>query len=118
MANNRVLAAAFGVVIASYLLAALILGHTAGTFVGMSPLLLWTVFFIAALPVLVFTPAVMLKFRWTAAGAIIAGLIRIIVAISLLANAPLSVTIRFGAAVGLILALFFTYFSFRAYREK
>jgi len=66
--------------------------------------------------VLIFTPVVMSKARWTALGAVVAGVIAIIAAILGLVTIPPSLVV--GPGVGLVLALLFTYFSFRAYQQK
>jgi hypothetical protein len=72
MTNNRVLAAAFGVLSVAWIL----YGFTFGYFVGLPSSMLWTDF-TATLLILIFTPAIMLKARWTALGAMIVGVIRI-----------------------------------------
>jgi len=111
MTNNRGLAAAFGVLIVAWIL----LGHTAGYFIGLSASTLW-IDFITTLLVLIFTPAVMSKARWTALGAMIVGVINVIKDILGIVIVPTSKA--FGPAGGAVLALLFTYFSFRAYQQK
>jgi hypothetical protein len=111
MPNNRELAAAFGVLSVAWFL----FGHTNGFFIGLPSLIIWTDF-VTYLLMLIFTPAVMYKARWTALGAVVAGVIRIIRSILGLISLPTSLV--YGPAVALILALVFTYFSFRAYQQK
>jgi len=111
MTNNRGLAAAFGVLMVAWIL----LGHSAGYFIGLSASTVW-IDFITTLLVLIFTPAVMSKARWTALGAVVVGAINVIKDIGGLIIAPLSMA--YGPAVALVLALVFTYFSFQAYRQK
>ena len=111
MTNNRALAAAFGVLRVAWIL----LGHTTGYFIGLSASTLW-IDFITTLLVLIFTPAVMSKARWTALGAVVVGAINVIKDIGGLMIAPLSMA--YGPAGALVLALVFTYFSFQAYRQK
>lgn len=111
MTNNRGLAAAFGVLIVAWIL----LGHSAGYFIGLSASTVW-IDFITTLLVLIFTPAVMSKARWTALGAVVVGAINVIKDIGGLIIAPLSMA--YGPAGALVLALVFTYFSFQAYRQK
>jgi len=111
MADNRVLAAAFGVLIVAWALRS----HTAGFFIGMPAPSLW-IGFVATVLVLIFTPAVMIKARWTVTGAVIVGVINIIMHIFAVNLMPMGKV--YGPAVSLILAVLFTYFSFRAYLEK
>jgi hypothetical protein len=111
MPNNRELAAAFGVLVVGWVL----LGYTIGYFAGESASTLWIIF-ITTVPVLIFTPAVMSKVRWTALVAVIAGVINIISAVIGLTASPMSLI--YGPAVAFVLGLFFTYFSFRAYQQK
>jgi len=112
-AKHRELAAAFGVLAVAWVL----IGYTIGYFAqaGESAATLWTIFVTTAL-VLVFTPAVMSKARWTALGAVIAGIINIISGILGLTASPMSLV--YGPAVAVVLGLLFTYFSFRAYQQK
>jgi hypothetical protein len=111
MTKNRELAATFGVLSVAWIL----LGHTTGYFIGLSASTVWTSS-IATLLVLIFTPAVMSKARWTAAGAVIVGVINIITHIVGVTMIPMSMA--FGSVVAIVLALLFTYFSFRAYQQK
>jgi len=111
MPNNRVLAAAAGVLTVAWFM----LGGAVGFFVGLPAWLIWTDF-VTYLLVLIFTPAVMSKAGWTAPGAVTAGVIRMIRGIVGLISLPTSEL--FGPAVGFVLGLLFTYFSFRAYQEK
>jgi hypothetical protein len=111
MPNNRESAAAFGVLSVAWFM----LGHSVGFFVGMSAFIIWTDF-VTYLLVLIFTPAVMSKARWTALGAVTAGVIRIIRGILGLISLPMSLV--HAPAIGIVLALGFTYFSFRAYQQK
>ena len=73
MTNNRLLVGTFGVLLVAWDL----VNIADGFFVGSLSLMLWTAVAVTLL-ILVFTPAVMLKARWTALGAVIAGVIRII----------------------------------------
>jgi hypothetical protein len=111
MTNNRVLAAAFGVLLVAWDL----VNIAEGFFVGSMSLMLWTAVTVTLL-ILIFTPAVMFKARWTALGTVIAGVIRIITATMGLTMLPMS--LLYGPVVTIVLALPFTYFSFRAYQEK
>ena len=111
MINNRGLAAAFGVLSVAWVL----LGHTVGYFIGLSASTVW-IDFVSTLLVLIFTPAVMSKARWTAPGSVIVGVINIIKDILGLITVPMRML--HGPAVAVVLALLFTYFSFRAYQEK
>jgi hypothetical protein len=111
MTKNRELAAAFGVLSVAWIL----LGHTSGYFIGLSASNVW-IDSVATLLVLIFTPAVMSKARWTAPGAVIVGVIDIIKDLRGTITMPMSMA--FGPAVALVLALLFTYFSFRAYQQK
>jgi len=111
MPTNRELAAAIGVLTVAFVL----LAYTAGLDVGLPVSTRW-IALIANLLVLIFTPVVMSKARWTALGAVVAGVIAIIAAILGLATIPPSLVV--GPGVGLVLALLFTYFSFRAYQQK
>jgi hypothetical protein len=58
----------------------------------------------------------MSKARWTALGATIAGVIKVIWHVIAVTQMPVS--LLYGPVVALVLALLFTYFSFRAYQEK
>jgi hypothetical protein len=111
MTNNRELAAAFGVASVAWIL----LGHSIGFFVGLPAFAIWMDFVITLL-VLIFTPAVMLKARWTALSAMIVGVIKVIWHIVAVTQLPVSML--YGPVVALVLALLFTYFSFRAYQQK
>jgi hypothetical protein len=111
MTNNRGLAAAFGVLSVAWVL----LGHTVGFFIGLPAFILWMEF-VTLLLLLIFTPAVMFKARWTALGAVIVGVIRIIW--DILGLASFHASLLYGPAVALVLVLFFTYFAFRGYQQK
>jgi hypothetical protein len=111
MPTSRELAAAFGVLIVGQVL----LGLAIGFFAGLSSSFIW-VDSITALLVLIFTPIVMLKARWTALGAVIVGVVRIATRISSLMELPTS--LWYGPVPALVLALLFTYFSFQAYRHE
>jgi hypothetical protein len=114
MRNNREIPAALGVLAVGWIF----LGYTIGYFAqaGLPASDLWITFVTTAL-VLIFTPAVMLKARWTALGAVIAGIIYIIPnVIALAAGVPMS--LLYGPVIAVVLGLFFTYFSFRAYQQK
>jgi len=113
MTDNRVLAAAFGVLLVAWVLAA----WTSGFFtrVSLPASTLW-IDFVVTLLVLIFTPAVMSKASWTAPGAVIVGVIKIITDVGGLTMLPMSMI--YGPAIGLVLGLLFTYFSFRAYQKK
>ena len=111
MTNNRVLAATFGVLSVGWFM----FRHTTGFYAGFPASTLWIDFTIYLL-MLIFTPAVMSKARWTAPGAVTAGVIRMIRGIIGLISLPTSKL--FGPPVGIVLGLLFTYFSFRAYQEK
>jgi hypothetical protein len=111
MTNNRIPAAAFGVLLVAWDL----VNIADGFFVSSMSLMLWTAVTVTLL-ILIFTPAVMFKARWTALGTVIAGVIRIITATMGLTMLPMS--LLYGPVVTIVLALPFTYFSFRAYQEK
>jgi hypothetical protein len=111
MPNNRELAAAFGVLVVAWIF----LGYTIGYFAQAPTYALWLVF-LTTVPVLVFTPAVMSKARWTAIGATIVGVINLVSAILGLPLTPMSLI--YGPAVAVVLGALFTYFSFRAYQQK
>jgi uncharacterized membrane protein YgaE (UPF0421/DUF939 family) len=119
MTNNRALAAAFGVINSGTFL----LYHTAGIFLPPNnfPEVIWSGFIVYLL-VMIFTPALMVKARWTALGAMLVGVIvltRPILRIT--AGFWDRLTLFFGgwaATILLLLALPFIYFSFRAYQEK
>jgi hypothetical protein len=114
MTNNRVLAAAFGVInVGTFLLM-----HTVGIFLPPNnfPAVIWSGFVVYLL-VMIFTPALMLKARWTALGAVIVGVLAFIRPILRAITLPLF----FGGWAALILAILalpFIYFSFRAFQEK
>lgn len=109
--TNRELAAAFGVLIVAWDL----FGYTIGFFSGFPASTLWMAFVVGLL-VLIFTPAVMSEASWTAPGAVIVGVIKIVVDILGITMMPMSKV--YGPVVSLVLVLVFTYFSFRAYQEK
>jgi hypothetical protein len=111
MPTNREFAAAFGVISVAWVL----LGFTIGFFVSMPASDIW-MNFIVTLLVLIFTPAVMLKARWTVLGAVIVGVTRIVLEIAGLIMLPSSLV--YGPVVALVVALLFTYFSYRAYKQK
>jgi hypothetical protein len=118
MTDNRELAAVFGVLAVAWIL----LAHTIGWYaqVAASGYViisneLW-IAFVTTVPILIFTPAVMSKARWTAPGAVIVGVIGIITSILGLTTTPMNLV--YGPAVWFVLTLLFTYFSFRAYRQK
>ena len=93
----------------------MLLGIPTGYFTGLPASALW-IDFVTSLLVLIFTPVVMLKARWTALGAMIVGVINIIKDILGVVMMPPS--LAFGPAVAIVLMLLFTYFSLRAYQEK
>lgn len=111
MVNNRVLAAAFGVLLVGWYM----VRWPIGFFLQLPALVGWVDFVTYSL-ILIFTPAVMLKARWTALGAMVAGVVRILIGIYGTITLPMSY--KYGPVVGFLLGLIFTYFSFRAYREK
>jgi len=113
MQSRRELAAAFGVLIVAWIL----FGFTIGYFneYGVIGSELYPLF-ITTLLALIFIPLIMMKARWTAIGAIIAGIINMIIAIDGIAGTPASGL--YGPAVLLVLSVLFTYFSFRVYKEK
>jgi hypothetical protein len=114
MTNNRVLAAAFGVLLVGWFM----IRHTLGFYTGVPAFLVWEDF-VTYLLVLIFTPAVMSKTRWTAPGLMVAGAIRILMGLYGLYTAlTLAPSKAYGPGVAVVLALLITYFSFRAYREK
>jgi hypothetical protein len=114
MANNRVLAAAFGVLIVGWFM----LRHTLGFYTGVPAFIIWDDFFTYLL-VLIFTPAVMWKARWTALGAVVVGVISIIMrAYGIFLAISIDISKTYGPAVALVLSLLFTYFSFQAYQQK
>jgi hypothetical protein len=113
MPNNRALAATCAVLLLGWFIIRLgIYGLAMYPNTVMGQYFRWQDF-TTYLLVLIFTPAVMWKARWTALGALVVGAIRI------LAGAiGLYVFMTYPPAVSLILALLMTYFSFRAYQEK
>ena len=117
MTNNRALAAAFGVINSGTWL----LYHTLGLFPYRWPDIIWSGFVVYLL-VMIFTPALMVKARWTALGAMIVGVttfMRPIVRI--MSGLWDALTLASGGRPSLILAILtlpFIYFSFRAYQEK
>jgi len=111
MTDNRELAAALGVLMVAWVP----LGYTVGYFTGFSAYDLW-IAFVGTLLVLIFTPAVMSKVSWTAPGAVVVGVINIIIHILAVITSPMSKV--FALAVALVLDVLFIYFSFRAYQEK
>jgi len=112
--NSRVLAAAFGVLLVGWFM----LRHTLGFYIGVPAFLVWEDF-VTYLLVLIFAPAVMSKARWTAPSAVVVGAINIIARLYGLYTAlTLAPEKAWGPAVASVLALLFTYFSFRAYQEK
>ena len=111
MPTNREWAAAFGVLTVAWVLFL----FTIGFFAILSASELWANFIAVSL-VLIFTPLVMLKARWTALGAMIVGVIRIMMEIGGMIMLPSS--LLYQPIVGLIVALFLTYFSYRAYKQK
>jgi hypothetical protein len=110
MPTNRELAAAFGVLSVAWML----LGYAINFLMGY-PTLIWEGF-INTLLVLIFTPLVMSKARWTALGATIVGAISTIAHLLGLVTLPMNMS--YGPIVSIILALLFTYFSYRAYKQK
>jgi hypothetical protein len=108
MANNRVLAAAFGVLLVGWFT----LRHTLGMYAAVAVWARW-VDFVIYLLVLIFTPAVMWKARWTALGALVVAVITDVWYILVLVTA-----MSWTRVLTFVLALLFTYFSFRAYQEK
>lgn len=113
MSRNRDLAATFGVaLVALHSLAA-----TIGYFTKHIPtdlhIPIWTLMVL----ILIFIPLLRGVARWTALGAVIAGIMVIILLLfELSAFVPASEA--FGPVLGLIFAILFTFFSFRAYLEK
>jgi hypothetical protein len=114
MANNRALAATFAVLLVGWFM----LRHTLGFYNPVAAFFRWQDF-VTYLLVLIFTPAVMWKVRWTALGALVVGAIRIVVGIiGLYTSLVVAPSLAYGPAVAVVLALLMTYFSFRAYQEK
>ena len=110
MPTSREWTAAFGILSVAWML----LGYAIDFLVGY-PILIWEGF-VNTLLVLIFTPLVMSKARWTALGATIVGVISAIA--HLLGLATLPMNMAYGPIVSIILALLFTYFSYRAYKQK
>jgi hypothetical protein len=106
--NNRALAAAFGVVLVGWFA----LRHTLGMYAGVPDWARWVDFVIYTL-VLIVTPAVMWKARWTALAALVVGVITDVWYIVVLMTAML-----WTRVLTFVLALLFTYFAFQAYRQK
>jgi len=114
MANNRSLAAAFGVLLIGWFA----LRHTLGFYIGVPAYLVWEDFFTYTL-VLIFVPAVMWKARRTALGMVVVGAIRVVAGLYGLYTAlTLAPSKAYGPGIAVVLALLITYFAFLAYREK
>ncbi len=110
MTSSREWAAAFGVLSVAWML----MGYAIGFLVGY-PILVWEGF-VNTLLVLIFTPLVMLRARWTALGATIVGVMS--TTAHLLGLVTLPMNMAYGPIVSIILSLLFTYFSYRAYKQK
>ena len=110
MPTNREWAASFGVLHVAWMLR----GYTIGCLAGYS-IIIWEGF-VNTLLVLIFTPLVMSKARWTAIGATIVGIVSAIAHILGLVTLPMSKA--YGPVISIVLALFFAYFSYRAYKQK
>ena len=111
--NNRVLAATFAVLLLGWFIIRLAFyGLAMYPNTAMGQYFRWQDF-ATYLLVIIVTPAVMWKARWTALAALIVGVIRIIAGAM-----GLYAFMTYSPAVSLILALLMTYFSFRAYQEK
>jgi hypothetical protein len=110
MLTNREWAAAFGVLHVAWML----LGY-ATEFLAGYPTIIWEGV-VNTLLVLIFTPLVMSKARWTALGATIAGVISAIAHILGLVTLPMSKA--YGPIISIVLALLFAYFSYRAYEQN
>jgi hypothetical protein len=108
MANNRALAAAFGVLLIGWFA----LQHTLGMYAAVEVWAAWVDFVLYTL-ILIFTPAVMWKARWTALGALVVGVITDVWYIVILITA-----MTWLRVLTFVLVLLFTYFAYRAYREK
>ncbi len=114
MPDNRVLAAAFGVLLVGWFM----FRHALGFYIGVPTFFMWKDF-VTFLLVLIFTPAVMSKARWTALGAVVVGAIRIIAGLyGLYAELISTMSRAYGPAISVVLALIFTYFAFRVYQQK
>jgi hypothetical protein len=106
--NNRVLVAAFGVLLVGWFM----LRQTLGFYIGLPAFFIWNDL-VTYLLVLIFTPAVMFEARWTAPGAVIVGVISIIMRVyGLIAASMLygswGVSHAYGPAVAVVLSLLFT----------
>jgi hypothetical protein len=112
MSRNRDSAAAFGVMlVALHSLAAM-----TGYFAQHVPVKFHFLVWILTVLILIFIPLVRGTARWTALGAGIAGIILVIWILFELTFLPPAA--MFGPILGLVLAVFFAFFSFRAYLEK
>jgi hypothetical protein len=112
MFHNRILAAAFGVLVVAWALLGAMMGFVAQYLPDYLHFPAWMLIVL----ILTFIPLVRGVARWTALGAGIAGTIGVIWFLFEMTIVPLSAA--YGPAVGLVFATLFSFFAFRAYLEK
>jgi hypothetical protein len=111
MSRNRNLAAVFGVLLIAWGLLGAIMGFVAQHIPTNLHFPLWVLLVL----ILIFIPLIRGVKRWTALGAGIVGIIVAIFELNALTILPPSVA--YGPAVGLVFAVLFAFFAFRAYFE-
>jgi hypothetical protein len=112
MSHNRVLAAAFGVLVVAWALLGAMMGFAAQYLADYLHFPAWVLIVL----ILIFIPLVRDVARWTALGAGIMGTIGVIWFLFELTIVPLSAA--YGPVIGLVFAALFSFFAFRAYLEK
>jgi hypothetical protein len=112
MSHNRVLGAAFGVLVVAWALLGAMMGFVRQYLPDYLHFPAWVLIVL----ILIFIPLVRGVARWTALGAGVVGTIGIIWFIFELTIVPLSAA--YGPVIGLVFATLFAFFAFRAYLEK